>query len=132
MDTQSTILLVEDDPFLREAIRLLLEDAGYGVREAGTAAQALAVLDDSRPSLVLLDLGLPDRSGVDLVHDLNARTGRSDGTDIPIVALTGRAGADERRRCMAAGCRDYLVKPVDPRTLLQKIPELLLNETDRD
>lgn len=125
MSTHSTILLVEDDPLLREAFRLLLEEAGYGVREAGNAAQALELVRDSRPSLVLLDLGLPDRNGLDILPDLTRNTDAESGAAIPIVALTGRAGADERRRCLDAGCRDYLVKPVDPSTLLRRIPELI-------
>lgn len=125
MTTQSTILLVEDDPFLREAFRILLEEAGYGVREAGNAAQALELVRDNPPSLVLLDLGLPDRSGLDILPDLTTNTTGESGDTIPIVALTGRAGADERRRCLDAGCRDYLVKPVDPSTLLRRIPELI-------
>lgn len=116
------ILLVEDDPLLREAVRLLLEDAGYLVEEAGTAAQAVHSFETVRPSLVLLDLGLPDRSGLDLVRELKPR---EEARDVTFVALTGRAGSDEKRRCLEAGCREVMVKPVDGRTLLQKLPSLI-------
>src|SRR4051812_43094913 len=92
----TTILLVEDDPFLRDAFRLLLEDAGYGVLEAGTAAQAMEAATTQLPRLVLLDLGLPDRPGLDVVKQLRAdeRT-----KDMRIVALTGRVGPEEQRAC---------------------------------
>lgn len=119
MDPRPTILLVEDDPLLREAMRLLLEDAGYTVGEAGTAAQASAAVDSGPPALILLDLGLPDRHGLELARELTQQT------DIPIIALTGRAGANERRRCLEAGCRDYLAKPIEPRDLLARIEELI-------
>jgi len=119
VDPRPTILLVEDDPLLRDAMRLLLEDAGYTVVEAGTAAQASAAALAELPGLILLDLGLPDRHGLELARELTPRSG------IPIVALTGRAGADERRRCLEAGCRDYLAKPIEPRQLIAKIQELI-------
>ncbi len=126
MSTKLTILLVEDDPFLREATRLLLEDAGYGVREAASAAQALEQFETERPSLVLLDLGLPDRSGLDLARDL---LDRAEPHGLRIVALTGRGGAGERDRCLRAGCCDYLAKPVDARLLIQRLPELIAHPT---
>ncbi len=118
----ATILLVEDEPMLRQAFRLLLEDAGYVIAEAGTAAEALDAVAAAAPDLVLLDLGLPDRPGLDVARELSAAPATA---DIPIVALTGRVGAAERRACMEAGCRHYLTKPVEPRELLRRLPELL-------
>ena len=115
----NTILLVEDDPLLRHAFRLLLEDAGYEVHEAGTAAQALDEAATRKPALVLLDLGLPDRPGLDVARELSSR---ADTANIPIVALTGRVGAAEQRACMEAGCTQYITKPVEPRELLRRLP----------
>jgi CheY-like chemotaxis protein len=118
----TTILLVEDDPFLRDAFRLLLEDAGYRVLEAGTAADAAETATTKLPRLVLLDLGLPDRPGLDVVKQLRAdeRT-----RDMRIVALTGRVGPEEQRACIEAGCTAYLAKPIEPRELLRRLPEML-------
>jgi DNA-binding response OmpR family regulator len=113
------ILLVEDDPLAREALRLLLEDAGYAVDEAGTVAEAVDRAVARAPALVLLDLGLPDGPGLDVVA---AFAGAPALRDVPIVALTGRAGTDERRRSLDAGCRAYLVKPVRVKDLLARIP----------
>jgi CheY-like chemotaxis protein len=113
------ILLVEDDPLLRDAFRLLLEDAGYQVREAGSAKEALEAVDDAVPALVLLDLGLPDRPGLDVARELSSRTATR---DVPVVALTGRVGPEERRMCLDAGCVQYLAKPIEPRELLRMLP----------
>jgi CheY-like chemotaxis protein len=117
-----TILLVEDDSLLRDAFRLLLEDFGYRVREAGTAAEALASAAEVTPSLVLLDLGLPDAPGLDVARGLRTTPATR---ETPIVALTGRVGAEEKRRCLEAGCTLYLAKPVEPRQLLRRISEVL-------
>ncbi len=125
-DGRVRILLVEDDTLLREAFRLLLEDVGYDVREAGTAEDALRSIAREAPALVLLDLGLPDRPGLDVARELRAR---SETRDTPVFALTGRVGADERRACLDAGCSAYLSKPVEPRTLLRRIDEVLRQAT---
>ena len=118
----ATILLVEDDSLLRDAFRLLLEDAGYRIFEAGTVHEALEKIRTTVPDLVLLDLGLPDAPGLDV-----ARTLRLDERtqDTPIIALTGRVGADERRECIDAGCTAYLAKPVPAKELLRRLSEYL-------
>ncbi len=120
--TPRKILLVEDDESLRQAFRILLEDSGYEVREAGTAAEALDACVADRPSLVLLDLGLPDRPGLDVARELKAAP---DTRATPVVALTGRVGPDERRACLEAGCSAYLSKPIEARILLRRINEVL-------
>lgn len=117
-----TILLVEDDPLLRHAFRLLLEDAGYEVYEAGTAAQALDEAIARKPSLVLLDLGLPDRPGLEVARHI---TTQPETAGIRVVALTGRVGAHERDACFEAGCTHFFTKPIEPRELLRRLPELL-------
>jgi DNA-binding response OmpR family regulator len=116
------ILIVEDDPLLRHAFRLLLEDAGYAVREAGSAQEALDVAYAEKPDLIILDIGLPDRSGLEVARELSEAPATR---GMPIVALTGRVGHDEQQACLEAGCSDYLAKPVEPRELLRRIPDLL-------
>lgn len=120
--SEPPILLVEDDPLLRDALRLLLEDAGYRVREAGSAAEALEASTSEAPALVLLDLGLPDRPGLEVARILRDRQSTR---EVPIVALTGRVGAGERTACLEAGCNSFLAKPVEPRELLRCVPEFL-------
>jgi CheY-like chemotaxis protein len=119
---RTTILLVEDDRLLRDAFRLLLEDAGYRVLEAGSGGEALERARAERPALVLLDLGLPDMPGLDVARTL---TGSPDTNEIRVVALTGRTGAAEQLACLEAGCLHYFAKPIEPRQLLRQLPELL-------
>jgi len=118
----TTILLVEDDPLLRHAFRLLLEDAGYTVLEAGTAAQALEQVYAHQPALVLLDLGLPDRPGLEVAREITANPATM---DVRVVALTGRVGTREREACLEAGCTHFFTKPIEPRELLRRLPELI-------
>ena len=121
-DIDRTILIVEDDELLRDAFRLLLEDAGYQVLEAGTAARALELATDKLPAIVVLDLGLPDRPGLDVVRTMR---GDPDLQETPVVALTGRVGEREKQECLDAGCDRYLAKPVAPSDLLRELPTLL-------
>lgn len=121
-DIDRTILIVEDDDLLRDAFKILLEDAGYQVLEAATGQAALEVAQDRLPALIILDMGLPDRSGIDVVRSI--RQDR-DLLDTPVIALTGRVGDDERRACLEAGCDRYLSKPIAPTELLSELPELL-------
>lgn len=107
---------------LREAFRLMLEDSGYRVQEAGTGAAARAAVRAQPPELILLDLGLPDVSGLDLARELSQDP---ETADVVIVALTGRVGADEKQACLAAGCKAYFAKPLSPKELLKRLPELL-------
>lgn len=121
-DFDRTILLVEDDELLRDAFKLLLEDAGYQVLEAGTAGDALQIARERFPALIILDLGLPDRPGLDVVRTLRTD---SEMAGVPVIALTGRVGQSERQACLDAGCDRYLAKPVSPLDLLKELPELL-------
>lgn len=118
----ATILLVEDDSLLRHAFRLLLEDAGYRIHEAGTAQEAIMKARESTPDLILLDLGLPDAPGLDVARTVRLHEPTQ---DTPIIALTGRVGADEKRECMAAGCTSYLTKPIEPKELIRRLSEFL-------
>lgn len=122
MPSETTILLVEDDHLLRQAFRILLEEAGYRCVEAGSAAEALARVGEVVPALVLLDLGLPDRPGLEVVEEMRRQRRTS---EVPVVALTGRSGEEERQMCLASGCTDYFSKPLEPRELLRRLPDLL-------
>lgn len=121
-DFDRTILIVEDDELLRDAFKLLLEDAGYQVLEAGTAADAIRIATEKLPALVVLDLGLPDRPGLDVVRSFREDP---DLVETPVIALTGRVGPAEERECLEAGCDRYLPKPVAPADLLRELPALL-------
>lgn len=117
-----SILLVEDDALLRHAFKLLIEDQGYRVHEAGTAADAIAKATADKPDLVLLDLGLPDAPGLDVARALRKHEAT---LLIPIIALTGRVGAAEKEECLKAGCTSYLTKPIEPKALMKRLAEFL-------
>ncbi len=111
------VLLVEDNSLVTDALTVLLESAGHEVRVAGTAADAVARGTESPPQLLLLDLTLPDGDGLDVL----ARLREAGSPPTLAVALTGHDDRAVRARCLAAGCRDVLVKPVPARELLARV-----------
>lgn len=117
-----SILLVEDDDLLRDAFEILLDDAGYHVLTAGTAGAAIEAVHGSRPGLVILDLGLPDRPGLDVVRAIREDPGL---TGIPVIALTGRVGSGDEQAALDAGCTRYLAKPVAATRLLEELSALV-------
>ena len=117
-----TLLIVEDDQDTSEMLRVYFEAQGYRVITAGIGREALEKCRNEAPDLILLDLGLPDAPGLDVVRTLRLHEATQ---DTPIVALTGRVGADEKQECIDAGCTDYLAKPVPARELLKRLTEFL-------
>lgn len=120
--TAGTILLVEDNATIRHAFSILLEESGYRVLQAGTGADALGIAKRDRPDLVLMDLGLPDLSGLEVTRRLKAD---AETSSVVVVALTGRALETDRNECLAAGCAGYLSKPIDSENLLRRLPDFL-------
>ncbi|HEX2081576.1 MAG TPA: response regulator [Longimicrobium sp.] len=114
-----TVLLVEDSDAIRDAFTILLEDAGYTVLGAGTGQDALRLAGEHVPDLVLLDMGLPDTTGLEVVRQLKADAATA---GIAVVAVTGRDEAADRRACLAAGCTAYIVKPVNTQKLVRDLP----------
>lgn len=117
---EPTILLVEDNETIRHAFRILLEDSGYAVIEAGSGDEALRQAEAEAPDVILLDLGLPDINGLEVTRRLRAaeRT-----RETVVIALTGRALETDENACIEAGCTAYLSKPIDSAGLLRKIGE---------
>lgn len=107
MSEAGRLLLIEDDAQLRGALALILRARGWDVEPAGSAADALSTLAEHRPDVVVADLGLPDRSGAELVEDL-----RHAAPDTRLVVFTGREDPAVRRACRDAGADDYVTKPV--------------------
>jgi len=117
--TAGTVLLVEDSDAIRDAFTILLEDAGYTVLGAGTGEDALRLAADRVPDLVLLDMGLPDMTGLDVVRRIK---GAAQTAGISVVAVTGRDEESDRKACLAAGCAAYIVKPVNTQKLVRDLP----------
>lgn len=114
------ILLVEDSALVVEALRMLFEETGHRVTVAGSIAETVAAARVERPDIMLLDLGLPDGDGLDALEALNAEG----SAPLATLALTGTDDPAVTARCLAAGCRDVLVKPVSPRILLARVNSL--------
>ncbi len=123
---EKTILVVEDEPALREMIACALTNANFFVLEAGDAAQARKRISELKPDLVLLDWMLPGMSGVDLARFLrkNSATKR-----LPIIMLTARGEEDDKLRGLEVGADDYITKPFSIKELIARI-HAVLRRTD--
>ncbi|MEX2981561.1 response regulator transcription factor [Streptomyces sp. C36] len=113
------ILVVEDDPDLGLALRVLLTRAGYEVAHADDGREALRLLFAERPGLLLLDIGLPGLDGWEVLE----RT--RDMSDLPVLLLTARGAESDRVRGLRAGADDYLPKPFGNDELLARVEALL-------
>ena len=115
------MLLVDDSPLVVDALRVLLEETGHRVTTAGTVERAVESAAADVPDVLLLDLTLPDGSGLEVLARLRA----AGGLPRVCVALTGHDDQQVGAQCRAAGCRDVLLKPVPVRVLLAKLGEWL-------
>ena len=99
------ILIIDDEPQIRRVLRNSLAEIARRVAEAGTGAQGVDLAAAEQPSLVLLDLGLPDRDGVEVCRDLRSFT------SVPIIVLSARHSDLEKEKLLDAGADDYVTKP---------------------
>jgi two-component system, cell cycle response regulator DivK len=109
----NSILIVEDDPMNMQLVRVLLSGEGYDLRSAIDADEALKVLGAFKPGLILMDIQLPGKSGLELTRELRANPAMSGAH---IVALTAYGGREAEQSCLDAGCDGYIVKPIDTST----------------
>ena len=107
-----TVLVVEDERKLRELLRGYLERAGMSVLTTGSGAEAIELGRSAQPSVVVLDLGLPDVPGEEVARELRAVS------DVPILMLTAKSGDEDRIRGLELGADDYVTKPFVPRELV--------------
>jgi DNA-binding response OmpR family regulator len=121
-----TILLVEDERAITEPLAEALEREGFEPRVAGTASDALASARSDPPDLVLLDIGLPDGSGLDVCREL-----RKDG-DVPIIMLTARGAEADRVLGLELGADDYIVKPFSAREVTARVRAVLRRAAPSD
>ena len=117
-----TILLAEDDELIREMMSRHLTLSGYHVVTVGDGAKAVLAARKERPDLILMDMGLPILNGWQASHRL--KTG-ADTRHIPIIAVTAFAMADDRLRCLSAGCDAFESKPINLDRLMGTIQQLL-------
>jgi two-component system KDP operon response regulator KdpE len=109
------VLVVDDEEQIRRFLRIVLRAAGYEVVEAGTGREAIERCSDKRPELVLLDLGLPDIDGVDVLRAIRV------WSQVPVIVLSVRADEDDKVQALDAGANDYVQKPFGTGELLARM-----------
>ncbi|MAM87732.1 phosphate regulon transcriptional regulator PhoB [Allohahella sp. A8] len=117
-----TVLIVDDEPAIREMIAVALEMADYGYWEAGDATEAHAIIVDHRPDIILLDWMLPGTSGIEFARRLK-RDGNT--ADIPLIILTAKTEEDNKVQGLEVGADDYITKPFSPRELVARLKAVL-------
>jgi DNA-binding response OmpR family regulator len=129
----TTLLLLEDDAVVRTFLADNLTADGYDVLVADTVTDAQRLLEYGRPDLAVIDVGLPDGSGLDLLRELRAADGVASRTDptLPVVVLSGCAGELDRMRGFERGADDYVTKPFAYAELRLRIAALLRRTSAR-
>lgn len=115
---QKTVLYIEDNFHNRRLVRKILESRGYSIVEAEDGISGLEMVRDLEPPVILLDIGLPGMDGLQVVAKIKADVKLK---HIPVIAVTASAMRGDRERFLAAGCDDYLSKPVRAMELLDKV-----------
>ncbi|NQU07176.1 MAG: response regulator [Candidatus Abyssubacteria bacterium] len=113
-----TILVVEDNPDNMLSITAILDGIGCNYVMAEDGRQAIEAVKKSPPTLILMDIHLPRMSGLEATRQIKADP---DTADIPIIALTAKAMKGDREDILAAGCDEYLSKPIEPQKLIETV-----------
>ena len=123
-DTQGgpLVLIVDDDERLREYVRVNLEMEGYEVREAGSAEEGLAVLEDASPDLILLDVMMPEVDGWEMLQRVQERHGVG---SIPVIMFSGKVDEDSMAEAATRGAQGFIGKPFNPQQLIASTKQLL-------
>jgi len=116
--SDKTVVSIEDNYHNRRLVRKILESSGFAVVEAEDGLSGLALVRQLRPPLVLLDIGLPDIDGLEVVRQIRAD---ADLAGIKVIAISASAMRGDRELFLAAGCDDYLAKPIKVAELLHLV-----------
>jgi DNA-binding response OmpR family regulator len=120
----ATVLVVEDEPKLRELVRAYLERDGLGVLSTASGAAAIMLAEQGDPDLIVLDLGLPDVPGEEVAREIRLVS------DVPILMLTAKADEEDRIAGLELGADDYVTKPFSPRELVLRAQAILRRGRD--
>lgn len=112
------VLIADDDPQILRALRITLTAKGYEVLTARDGAEAITAAIDHHPDIFMLDLGMPELDGIEVIHAIRG------WTDAPILVVSGRTGAGDKVDALDAGADDYVTKPFSMEELLARIRAL--------
>jgi CheY-like chemotaxis protein len=124
-----TVLVAEDNAVNRELLRELLETRGYTVLEACDGQEALHMIDQAQPDILLLDIGMPVLDGFAVVRKIRENPHLA---KLPVVAVTAYAMQNDRERILNSKFDGYLSKPINPRLLMEELDRLLSQREDRN
>jgi DNA-binding response OmpR family regulator len=117
--TERTVVVVEDDPSIADLIELYLRGAGFRVLQAASGERGLQLIEQHRPAMVLLDIGLPDIDGFEVCRRIRSTN------NLPVLFLTARDGEVDRVLGLELGADDYVTKPFSPRELVARVKAIL-------
>jgi CheY-like chemotaxis protein len=126
--TELRILVVDDEPDMRELIFTILEQAGAQVKVATSAIEALAALEPFKPDILISDIGMPEIDGYGLLRQIRRLPPEQGGT-LPAIALTAYAGEIDQQQALAAGFQKHMAKPVEPEELVKAIVTLTKSQS---
>ena len=121
-ESRGCILVVDDNEDNVDVLRVRLDSWGYSTHAATNGAEALAYVQQSAPDLILLDVMMPDITGIEVARRIK---GNRSLPFIPIIALTAHALASDREKAMEVGCDGYLAKPCEPRAVVDEVQRFL-------
>ena len=124
----STVLVVDDDPVILKLLEVNFEMEGFTVRLAHDGAEGIDVARSERPDIIVSDIMMPGKSGLELVSELKSDPSTS---DIPIILLSAKAQNADVRSGMDAGADDYITKPFEPLDLVDRVNRLLSSQASK-
>ncbi len=124
MSPATSILIVDDEANLRRSLALILQKAGFHITSASSGQEAIQFLQSNSYDLTFLDLKMPDVNGMDLLPRI-----RSLYPDMPVLILTAHATLESAIDAVRKGARDYLIKPIDPPTILSRVEEIVREQS---
>jgi CheY-like chemotaxis protein len=122
LQVRQCVLVVDDDQFQRQISGQILESEGYQVKYAGNGGEALSMLSKMRPDLILMDMMMPDMTGLEVIERIKSEPSLA---TVPIIMVTGKAEREVVLGSVKLGAADFIAKPVDRTKLLAKIARLL-------
>jgi two-component system KDP operon response regulator KdpE len=125
-ERKNTLLIVDDEPQIRKMLNIFLDASDYKIEESESAKQAIRLAASIKPDLILLDLGLPDMDGKEVIKAIR------EWSQVPIIILSVRSGDEEVVAALSLGADDYVVKPFNPDVLLARITSNLRKTAVRE